>query len=107
MTMTFSNYGAPMPRFSATLCAGEASRDVVDEHAGDMDHVVGERELVYRHRNVVLTVFPRPPMTWRMVCGMVGLVIEFITDYDPMSFEFDVEVFGVMGLVASGNMTAL
>lgn len=105
--MTFSNYGAPMFRFAATRCAGDASRDAFDKHSSEMGHVIGERELVYKYLNVVFTVFPRPAMTWNMFCWMMELVTEFITDYDPIAFEFDVEILGVMGLAASGNMTAL
>lgn len=105
--MTFFNYGAPMFRFAATICAREASRDAFDAHGTAMDDNIDEKQLVYKYINVILTVFPRPAMTWNMFFWMMELVTEFIRDYDPMAFDFEASVLGVVGVAASGNMTAL
>lgn len=96
-----------MFRPAAIGCVTDASRDAWYTHGDDMDHVIGKNELVYRDFNVILTVLPRPAMTWNMLCWMMELVTEFVEDYDPLAFEFDVDVMGIMGLAASGNMTSL
>lgn len=95
-----------MFRFAATRCVTDAAKDACDIHDA-ADRTIGQSELVYRYLNIIFTVLPRPAMTWNMVCWMLGLVIEFFTDYEPLAFIFDVEVIGVRGLVASGNITAM
>ncbi|CAD6587825.1 MAG: hypothetical protein ASARMPREDX12_003018 [Alectoria sarmentosa] len=107
VTVTFSNYGAPMFRPAAIGCVTDASQDAWFTHGDDMDHVIGKNELVYSHFSVIFTVLPCPAMTWNMLCWMIELVTEFVEDYDPLAFEFDVDVVGIMGLAASGNMTSL
>lgn len=107
VTVTFSNYGAPMFRPAAIGCVTDASRDAWSTHSDDMDHVIRKNELVYWDLNVIFTVLPRPAMTWNMLCWMMELVTEFVEDYDPLAFEFDVDVVGIIGLAASGNMTSL
>ena len=106
-TVAFSKYSDPMFKVAALRCVIDASRDAWDTHGDTIHDLISKSELVYRDRNVIFTVFPRPSTTWKMFYWMMELIDGFVGDYESLAFEFEVIVAGVMGLAASGNMTEL
>ena len=58
-------------------------------------------------RHVILSVLPRAAMTWNMFYYSMLLVTRFTRVFESMAFDFEVEVTGVRGLAAIGNLTIL
>lgn len=75
------------------------------------NQAIGESELVYANTHtsthVILGVLPRASMTWNMFFYAALLLNAFVTHEVSMAFEFGVEVSGVLGLVATGNLSAV
>ena len=46
-------------------------------------------------------------MTWNMLYYAVFLVRHFASEIQSMAFEFEVEVTGVQGLAAKGNLSRI
>ncbi len=55
---------------------------------------------------VLLSVLPSASMTWNMMFHAMLMVQRFLRDYESMTLYFKVEVTGVLGYVAKGNLTS-
>lgn len=66
-------------------------------------------ELVYtdtnEHQVILFSVLPKAPMTWHMLFWAMWGVNRFIYREGSFAFEYEVEVPGVQGVVATGNLT--
>lgn len=112
ITLTFSNYGGDIPRQLARYCTSLAIDDA-DSHASltVWNQPIGKSELLYANTQtptaVILGVLPRPLMTWNMFHYAMLSVHQFTTNFESMAFEFEVEMTGLQGLAASGNLSIL
>lgn len=111
ITLTFSNYGADIPSQLALFCTSLAIDDADTDHRSVWNQPIGKSELVYTNLHppseVFLGVLPRAAMTWNMFYYAMLLVHQFTRDFQSMAFEFEVEVTGLQGLAATGNLSAL
>lgn len=108
MTVTFSHYGADIPPSLALHCTSLAIRDARINHRSKWNQAIAKSELIYtKPPLVVLGVFPRAAMTWNMLFYSMLLVDQFARDYESMAFHFEVEISGMQGLVAAGNLSIL
>ncbi|KAF6229922.1 hypothetical protein HO133_004259 [Letharia lupina] len=111
ISITFSHYGDNILPQLAFYCIAVATNDAWIDHRSHWNQAIRQSELVYTNtdtsRHVILSVLPRAAMTWNMFYYSMLLVTRFTRVFDSMAFDFEVEVTGVRGLAAIGNLTIL
>ena len=102
-TLEFWNYGSPLSREDVIYCLQKAIREI--DHQPRTDAVIDDMVLQYASRNVRLLVHHGGIMTWDVWRTAVRGILDFVTTYECVDFDFDVGQPGLASYFGTGALT--
>lgn len=105
--ITFSRYSRTLKREDVLACLLEAALEVIKqlnlEHDGPMDI----KEIQTGSGQSLLILHPDPRLTWRMWGATITGITNFLTEFEFVDCDFDIEMIGYSAKFGSGLLVYL
>ena len=105
--ITFSRYSRTLKREDVLACLLQAALEVIKEinlgHDGPMD----TNEIQTSSGHSLLVFHPDPRLTWRMWGTTITGINNFLTEFEVVDCDFDIEIIGFSAKFGSGLLVYL
>lgn len=110
MVITFSHYSTTLKREDVLSCFLEAALEVIKEiNLGDDGPMDGQDHAKVQagSGHSLFMFYPDKRITWGMWGTAIGGINNFLTDFEFVDCDFEIEIFGYPGRFGNGLLTYL
>ncbi|CAF9941326.1 MAG: hypothetical protein ALECFALPRED_009073 [Alectoria fallacina] len=102
--ITFSRYSRTLKREDVLACLLEAALEVIEEVNLGHDGPIDTEEIQAGSGHSLLILYPDPRLTWRTWGTTISGIKNFLTDYEFVDCDFDIELLGYRAKFGSGHL---
>lgn len=105
--ITFSRYSRTLKREDVLACLLEAALEVIKEFNLGHDGPIDTQEIQAGSGHSLLILYPGSRLTWRMWGTTITGIKNFLTEFEFVDCDFDIEMIGYSAKFGSGHLVYL